>query len=169
MPLLKYLPHEICKPKQPNFLPQEIYKPEPEPIRTYTPFGHTNSSSQNQQRNPLLPSSLWPQSVLDSRTTTRSKTGAWKPTSSHRCHYWNHAVDIHQRRHAVSTAPTMSLHAFTGSITTVWLASCDLHHRALSPVNADEPMSPFTWWLQWRFVIALQLLFSFSFLFFSFF
>ena len=31
MPLLKYLPHEICKPMQPNFLPHKICKSEPKP------------------------------------------------------------------------------------------------------------------------------------------
>ena len=43
MPLLKYLPHEICKPMQPNFLPHEICKPEPKPtltIRIYPAAPH---------------------------------------------------------------------------------------------------------------------------------
>ena len=39
MPLLKYLPHEICKPKQPKSLPHEICKPTPA-IRVYPTAPH---------------------------------------------------------------------------------------------------------------------------------
>ena len=39
MPLLKYLPHEICKPKQPKSLPHEICKPTPA-IRVYPAAPH---------------------------------------------------------------------------------------------------------------------------------
>ena len=102
MPLLKYLPHEICKPTQPNFLPHEIYKPEPKPtpaIRIYPAASHEFFIPKPTEKpttppKPVTPirARLWglppdrkkKKKILDSQLhTTRLETEteeSWKPT-----------------------------------------------------------------------------------------
>ena len=100
MPLLKYLPHEICKPMQPNFLPHEICKPEPKPtltIRIYPAAPH-EFFIPNPTEKPTTPpkpltticARLWSQNPQTKfffsdlqLQSTRSKTKteeSWKPT-----------------------------------------------------------------------------------------
>ena len=98
MPLLKYLPHEICKPKQPKSLPHEICKPTPA-IRIYPAAPHEFFIPKPTEKPATPPKSLttirarlWSQNPKKKKkkkiqihnfTPTRSKIEtkeSWKPT-----------------------------------------------------------------------------------------
>ena len=133
MPLLKYLPHEICKPTQPNFLPHEICKPEPKPtpaIRVYPASAHEFFIPKPTEKptTPLKP-------------VTRIRAWLWGlPPDQKKKKNFRFITSLHQirdrqkrvesppskppipstewryhttcRRHAITFAPTMSLHEF---------------------------------------------------------
>ena len=154
MPLLKYLPHEICKPKQPKSLPHEICKPTPA-IRVYPTAPHEFFIPKPKVKPTtppkpvtLIRARLWglpPDQKKKKKKKFRFTTSLHQIRSrdkrklkahhqSRRPHQQNDAV---AQPAADMPLPSLPPCCFTDS--EIWLTSADLHHRVPLTVIADEP------------------------------
>ena len=133
MPLLKYLPHEICKPKQPKSLPHEICKPTPA-IRVYPAAPHeffipkpTVKPTTPPKPVTLIRAQLWglpPDRKKKKKKKFQIFHNFTPPDQKQRqkrvesppskppipSTEWRYHTTC--RRHAITFAPTMSLHEF---------------------------------------------------------
>ena len=155
MPLLKYLPHEICKPKQPKSLPHEICKPTPA-IRVYPAAPHeffipkpTVKPTTPPKPVTLIRARLWglpPDrkqkkkkkfsrfTILLHQIRSKDKRKLKTHHQSRRSHQQNAAV---AQPAADTPSPSLPPCRFTGS--EIWLTSSDLHLRVPLTAIADEP------------------------------
>ena len=153
----KFLPHEILNKPKPaptiriySQAPHEIFTPKPTEKSTTSPKPVTtihaclwsqNPQPTNQKKKKkkkvthTSPSATRPkteefESQQEPPMSTLESRNREPPTPTHRRHHSHHAASC-----------------FTSSITAIWRASSDLHHRAPSITNAGEPILPLSHWL----------------------
>ena len=148
MPLLKYLPHEICKPKQPKSLPHEICKPTSAicvypaapheffiPKPTVKPTTPPKPVTLICARLRGLPPNRKKKNKKKFRFTISLHQIRSRDKRELKAHHQSRRS--HQQNAADTPLPSLPPCCFTDS--EIWLTSADLHHRVPLTVIADEP------------------------------